>query len=163
MDIRRRLLPCGAALLSACLLTGCAGLPGTAPRVTLVNLAPVAVELLEQRYLVTVRIQNPNREPLAIEGLDYTLEVNGAEFGSGVSNQRVTIPPYGEKTLELGVTSTIVRLFDQLRRFGDSEGRISYGIRGSVAVSGHPLPVRFSQEGELDLGAPRDRPPGRAA
>ena len=150
--------------LAPLLLFGCATLAGLdkAPRVTLVTLAPVEVQILEQRYLATVRIQNPNPVALPITGLDYTISINGADFASGVSAQRVTVPAYGEKTLELGVSSTIVTLFEQLRRFGSADGRVRYAISGSLGLDGRAAAVPFEQDGEIDLRL--DRPlPERAA
>ena len=132
------------------------------PRVALVNLRPVQIQLLEQRYLATIRIQNPNPVALPIHGLDYTLSINGAAFAEGVSSQRVSIPAYGEKTLELGVTSTIIKLLEQLRRVREAGGRITYGISGTLGIEGLEQGIKFQREGEIDLRFERT-PQGQAA
>jgi hypothetical protein len=92
-------------LAVAALLAGCAGLGqlDKPPRVTLAGLEPVQVELLEQRFVAVLRVQNPNPVALPIDGLEYTLAINGSDFAEGVSSQRITVPAYGEKTLEVGV------------------------------------------------------------
>ncbi len=146
-----------AATAAAAALTACAALSGLdqPPRVTLVGVEPVQIQLLEQRYLATIRIQNPNPVALPVSGLDYTITINGAEFASGVSNQRVSIPAYGEKTLAVGVTSTIARLLDQVRLLGESGGALRYGISGRLGVTGMPAGVPFDQQGEIDLRPPR--------
>lgn len=142
-------LAAGALLL----LGGCAGLAGLEhpPRVTLRGIEPVQVELLEQRYLATIRVQNPNPVALPIEGLDYAISINGTHFADGVSSQRVTIPAYGEKTLQVGVTSTLLRLFHQIRDIGKSDGLITYTISGTLGLKGAMRGVEFNHDGEIDL------------
>ena len=152
---------CGFAALSACTSLNELDQP---PRITLVNLKPVQIQLLEQRYLVTIRIQNPNPVALPIRGLDYALSINGSPFADGVSNQRITIPAYGEKTIDLGVTSTIIKLLDQIRRFSENTGTVTYGISGTLGVDGLSQGVPFKRDGEIDLDLDLERrPQGRSA
>jgi LEA14-like dessication related protein len=148
------------ALIAALTIAGCAGLHGLdkPPQVTLVNLQPVQIQLFEQRYLATIRIVNPNPVELPISGLDYAISINGSQFASGVSSQRVTIPAYGEKTLDLGVSSTLASLFEQIRRFGSGGGSIRYAISGSLGLKGSTGSVPFAQEGEVDLRLDKPRP-----
>ncbi|MCA1804270.1 MAG: hypothetical protein LC646_02710, partial [Xanthomonadaceae bacterium] len=80
-----------SCLLFALSLTACAWLPQKpqAPRVSLVNVQLSSMELLEQRYGLTLRIQNPNDFALNIQGLDFEVELNRMPFASGVAAQRV--------------------------------------------------------------------------
>lgn len=139
---------CALVSLGAC--TALAKLD-KAPRVSLVNLQPVQIQLLEQRYVATIRIQNPNPAALPIHGLDYAISLNGSAFAEGVSAQPVTIPPYGEKTLELSVTSTIVKLIEQIRRLDEFDGKLTYGITGTLGITGLPGGIEFQRDGEIDL------------
>lgn len=41
--------------------------------------------LLEQRYLLKLRVQNPNSVPLPIAGMNYDLAINNKKFARGVS------------------------------------------------------------------------------
>ena len=147
-----------AALLA---VAGCAGLVGLekSPRVSLVSIKPVQIQLLEQRYLATLRIQNPNPVALPIEGLDYSISINGEDFANGVSNEGVTVPAYGEATLEVSVTSTLAALIDQLRHFDGSGDTLRYGITGTLGITGIPGGLSFERDGEIDL---RPEPAGRA-
>jgi len=161
---RRGLLAGVAGCALAALLSGCAGLARLEqpPRVTLVGLEPVQVQFLEQRYVATLRVQNPNPVDITIDGLEYTLAINGSDFADGVSRQRITVPAYGEKTLEVGVVSTIVKLFRQIEQLANSDGRLRYAIRGSLGLGGAGS-VPFEHDGEVDLRPPAPRPQGRPA
>ena len=157
----RGIMHVAAIAVALLAVAGCAGLIGLekSPRVSLVNIKPVQIQLLEQRYLATLRIQNPNPVALPIEGLDYSISINGADFADGVSSEGVTVPAYGEATLEVGVTSTLAALIDQLRHFDGSGGTLSYGITGTLSITGIPGGVSFKRDGEIDL---RPEPAGRA-
>ncbi len=139
-------------------LGGCTGLAGLEepPRINLVNIRPVNINLLEQHYLITARIQNPNPVPLAIVGLEYRLGINGKSFADGVSNQHVTIAGYGEKTLDLGIRSTIMQMFEQIKGMADSTGRVAYNIQGHLRLRNVSVNVPFEHRGEVDLRFTKD-------
>ena len=72
-------------LLFIAMLSGCAALQSTieTPHVTLNNLQVIDMTLLEQRYAVTLRVQNPNPIPLPISGMNFQLDINDTELGPG--------------------------------------------------------------------------------
>jgi hypothetical protein len=86
----KSLLSCALGLL----LAACAGWPEGAqsPTVTLTDIRPLEFGLLEQRYLIRLRIQNPNAFDLPINGLSYQLEINDQPFARGVSNRLLNVP-----------------------------------------------------------------------
>lgn len=141
-----------AVLFGLLLLTGCAGLTTreAPPRVNLVNLRLIDMQLFEQRYGLTLRIQNPDRQPLAIEGLSFEVELNGKSFAHGVSNRATQIPAFGEAVLEVEVVSTLFGLVEQLRRLEQRQGQpLSYRIAGRISTAGSLLSIPFEQQGEL--------------
>ena len=142
-------------------LSACAQLAGLeeSPRVTLATFKPLEFGLLEQRYSAVLRIQNPNKVPLVIQGLDYTIAVNDRDFARGLSNHDIEIPAFGEQTLEVDMVSTLVSLIEQLR--GLESGKLSYRLSGRAAVKGIPGTIAFSHDGELDVDALA--PPARSA
>ena len=145
-------------------LVGCASMGGLSepPRVSLVSIEPVEVQLFEQRFRITLRIQNPNDREITIRGLDYEIVVNDRVFAQGVSGKPVTVPAWGENTAEVEVVSTLQRFMEQLEELGvRGEPTIDYAITGHVSVDGIPFPVPFEYQDSLGLPgfekrAPRD-------
>jgi LEA14-like dessication related protein len=149
MTVNRFLL----AVLVALLLAGCAALTLREPlRATVAGLEPLPGEGLEARFAVKLRIQNPNETPIDFDGVAVDLALNGKHFASGVSDQRGTIPRYGETVITVPVTVPITAVVRQL--LGMSRGRptdkISYHLRGQLGGVGLGG-VRFDSHGELLL------------
>ncbi|BAZ93235.1 uncharacterized protein FOKN1_0833 [Thiohalobacter thiocyanaticus] len=142
-------LPALALLL---LLAGCSHFltRPEAPSVSLNNLQLVEATLFEQRYLLHLRIQNPNNFDLPISGMSYRLLLNGREFATGVSRDLETLPAYGEQVITVSVVSNLLRIYEQLRSPGDGEA-FSYALEGSISLQGLRAPLPFSQRGELAL------------
>jgi len=144
-------------LLISLLLAGCAALQyrPDSIKVTLSDLRLLDSTLMEQRYLVKLRIQNRNDRPLPIAGMSFDLAINGRDFASGVSNRAVTVPPFDEATLELRLSSSLFGLIRQLRSFQELEHKpLRYDLHGRVSLGGSGLSLPFSESGEIDLRAP---------
>jgi LEA14-like dessication related protein len=138
------------ALLAACASTRSLE---ESPRVSIVALRPISIGLLEQRYTVQLRVQNPNRVDLAIQGLDYTIEVNERSFASGVNASDVLIPAFGEELVEVIVSSNLTSLMRQIQLLAERKEPLRYRITGRIAIAGIPGTVPYSHDGELTLGA----------
>ena len=153
-----------AIVLLGAFLTGCASMGGLSepPRVSLVGIEPVDFQIFEQRFRITLRVQNPNDRDITIRGLDYEIVVNDRVFAQGVSGKPVTIPAWGENTAELEVVSTLQRFMEQIEQLGiRGEPTIDYSISGHASVDGIPFPVPFEYQDslglpELEKRAPRD-------
>lgn len=135
-------------------LTACASLGARLepPRVSLANLQLVEFGVFEQRYRLDLRIQNPNDAELPIAGMDFRLYLNDEEFAHGLSNQRVTVPAFGEQLVEVQVTSGLTGILGQLQRLGQGELKtFSYRLSGNVKLLHRALKYPFEYRGELDL------------
>ena len=153
-----KLVALPGGLLSALILTlallSCSTLTSKpeSPRVTLVGLKLVSVELLEQRYQVRLRVKNPNTFALPIRGIDFRLELNGQTFADGVSSESVDVPAFGENVIELEVSSNLLQVFQQLQSL--EQGRMpafEYRISGSMATGVYGQKLPFDYAGELQL------------
>lgn len=142
---------------------GCATLPGSLepPRVSLVGLNLLSVELFEQRYQVRLRLKNPNPETLEVRGIDFQLTLNGKDFADGVSNQPLDVAGYGEQVLSLEVSSNLIQVLRLLQ--GTQENPrpgVDYRISGSVAVGDAYRRLPFDRSGEIALPPSASPAPG---
>mgnify|MGYP000010558415 CR=1 FL=1 len=161
-----RLLPallrnCGI-LLCAWTLGGCAGLQPyeETPRVSLVSIQPLDMQMLEQRFALQLRIMNPNDVEIPVEGLSYALEINQREFAYGVSQQAVSIPPYGEALLRVEVISNLLNVMRQLQQMDDAPEDGGGDLLQGEAVAMALQPLRGELGHELAYGLGRPIRPG---
>lgn len=135
------------------LISGCSYFPTRPepPMVSLTNMELVDATLFEQRYRLHLRIQNPNNFELPIEGMRYTLVLNGREFASGVSNDIETLPAYGEVVVPVTLVSNLFRVYEQLRHPDPDRKAFTYAIEGSLNLRGLPTSLPFNHRGEIPL------------
>lgn len=143
--------------LIALMIAGCAGLNAidSPPRVNLVDLRPAEVTLFEQRYLVKLRLTNPNDVALQVRGMDYSIYINDRKFADGVSDRHFTVPAYGESVIEVSLTSSLFRLIEQFQKL-DQRGRLvlDYRLSGRISIAGAATRYAFDHEDTLDLSPP---------
>jgi len=139
-------------MLCALLLGGCASLQPYAetPRVSLVSIKPLDMQMLEQRFVLELRILNPNNVAIPVAGLSYALEINQREFAYGVSQQAVDIPPYGEALLQVEVVSNLLNVMRQLQQLGNSSsGGLEYRLHGKIGLANRRQGLPFDYAGKL--------------
>ena len=124
-------------------------------RVTIVDIQPLESTLMEQRFLVKLRLQNRAGEALTINGMSFDLDLNGKGFASGVSNQEVTAEGFGEALMEVKVSSTLFGVLRQIQSLQNREPQpFQYRISGSLSSPDSFFGLGFSESGEIDLGLP---------
>jgi LEA14-like dessication related protein len=134
------------------LITGCATMNNypEQPRVSLVSIQPKEMTLLEQRYALQLRILNPNETAIPIEGLNYSVEINGREFAYGVSRQAVSIPPFGEALLDVDVVSNLLNVLQQMQEMSnEQQDSLQYRLSGKLSLSNSLVKLPFDYHGEL--------------
>ncbi len=141
------------------LLAGCAGLGRQfeAPEVQLVQFRPLPSEGFEQRFAMKLRVLNPNDKALELDGLYYTVKLQGHKVVSGVSSQLPTIPAYGEGTVELEAATSLIGGFRVLSEWLSDPGRpVAYELETRLSTGWWGLPVTVTEKGEI--AAPGARP-----
>ena len=152
MTPRRTLLK-WAPLVPLIALAGCAAMAGHDPvQVQVVGLDALPGEGLELRFLVKLRVQNPNDTPIEYNGVYVELEVRGSSFATGVSDASGVIGRYGEAVLEIPVTASALRFAGQaIGMYMSSErSKIDYVLRGKIGGPGFGS-VRFASKGVIPL------------
>jgi len=134
-------------------LAGCAGTQSRLEplSVTLADIRPAQIGLLEQEYAIKIRVQNPNNAQVRIDGLSYQIDLNGDLFAKGVSRQSTSVEPFGEIVLDataVGNLGSIVNQFAKMEKSGPPE-RFSYRLKGKVASGPTSLP--FDSQGTIEL------------
>jgi LEA14-like dessication related protein len=158
---RRRFAALAAASLGVTLVGGCAGLQlgMKKPDVAVVNIRLVDGNLLEQRFLLNLRVTNPNTTEISIEGLTFAVDLNGQPFAKGVSNQATVIPRLGDGIVEVTATTGLASFLKQFKAFGKGREKVEYRIKGRL-VTGNFGGINFDQTGEVGLpkglGEPAD-------
>ena len=140
----------------ALLAAGCATPGADRVEVGLASVALVDASLLEQRLALTLRFQNRTDSDLAIDGLAYTLDINGQTFAKGVSAQRFDVPRYGETRVDVEAVSGLSNVLRQIVEWqqlttGSAAARLSYRIHGRASLAGHPFGLTFDTTSELPL------------
>ena len=140
------------ALLALLPLAACATFGGREPVVVdVVGVEPLAGQGMEGRFLVKLRVQNPDTEPVQFDGVAITLDVRGNRFASGVSDVRGTVPRFGETVLSVPVTVPVSAMVAQaLSLAGGDRARLDYELRGRLAGPAFGG-VSFRSTGELAL------------
>jgi LEA14-like dessication related protein len=120
-------------LLFAILLSSCSTLNVVPPEVNLMRVDVREVTLSHVNLLADLRIFNPNDADLIIQGVDYTLKIEGIKLFSGKTRRGQTIAPqeYGQLTLRLSSAYwDIIQLLNTLPNKSDVE----FYMQGSILV-----------------------------
>jgi len=143
------------------ILSGCATFVLHDPlRISVAGLDPLEGKGMEMRFAVQLRIQNHSDKPIDYDGIALDLDLRGASFASGVSDQRGTIPRYGETIITVPVTVPATTIIRQVFDFATGDRtRADYRLRGQLGGPGFAGGRNFDSTGELKLPTvpPEDR------
>jgi len=121
-----RLLTVGFLFLL--LLGGCATLsPGfEEPTLQVNSIRLKHSNSLAPEFEISLRVTNPNRGDLSIDGMTYTLNLAGNKVVSGAANDLPTIPAYGEADVKIMATLSLLGGFkllnDLMNQYQESVG-----------------------------------------
>lgn len=150
----KRAGPIAAAVVLMLVIAGCAALRSQieAPRVTLASVGILSLGLLEQRFELTLRVQNPNGFPIDIRGLDYQVALNGEPFAAGVSDTAARVPASGEALVRVPVTANLLDTVQQVLKWRTAPpDAVDYALDGSVRLSGFDLRMPFEYRGSVPI------------
>ena len=152
MQMLNRRLPTTLIFLVTLFLGACATLSAykEAPRVSLVSIQPQEMGVFEQRFVLQLRILNPNNVAIPVEGLSYAIEINGREFAYGVSRQDIEIAAFGEALLDVAVVSNLLSVVRQLQLLNnETRDSLAYRLTGKISLANSPASLPFDYSGEL--------------
>jgi LEA14-like dessication related protein len=132
-----------------------------APQVSLTSLQILQLGLLEQRYRIGLRMQNPNDHPINIRGLEFAVQINGQDFASGVSDEGALLPELGEAVLNIDATSTLSAVLGQLSELQKTQ-TLDYQLSGKLRLDNLVVPIPFEHSGRVPLQLPTPTAPTKA-
>nr|WP_314901586.1 LEA type 2 family protein [uncultured Deefgea sp.] len=130
------------------LLSACTGIPShfEKPQVNLAGLQIAELGLIEQKFIVSLRVTNPNDINVPINGLNLKLDVNGQPFATGVSNEKVTLAKLGDTMIKVNVTTNLSNIWKQVKSLNKP---LSYSLSGKLLLPLVPGGLSFDRKGEL--------------
>ncbi|HWJ01745.1 MAG TPA: LEA type 2 family protein [Burkholderiales bacterium] len=141
-------------ILAVLALGGCAGMSGRDPvQVSVAGIESLPGEGLEMRMMVKLRVQNPGETPVEYDGVYVKLEVLDKTFATGVSDERGSIPRFGESVISVPVTVSTLRVALNTLGFvlGDKPAeKVRYKLSGKLAGPSFGS-TSFQSAGELAL------------
>ena len=144
------------ALLTALLLSGCALMQPRleAPYINLVDFKVAELGMFQQRYLITLNVQNPNNVSIPVQGMTYALRIAGDDFARGVSPKAFTLPAYGETEVQVELSTNLLSTLQRLQKLMEmDQPSVAYELTGKLDVGATLFngTVPFSNQGELKL------------
>ena len=138
------------------LLSGCAGLD-IKPEQFKINISSMQIlesTLMEQQYLVSLRIMNRSKNTFNIDGMSFDIELNDRDFASGVSNEAFKLEPLSEIVVNVTITSTIFGLIRQVNSLQQLKSKpFQYELSGRIYTSSGLFGIPFKEKGEINLNA----------
>ena len=143
--------------LSTLTLAGCAsmGPDYETPTVTVSSFRALPSEGALPAFEIGLRVINPNREALVLQGVSYTVSLAGHEIIKGVANDLPVVDGYGEGEFMLTASANLfagIRLITDLMR--NDAGSLEYEFEAKLDTGGFWRAVRVKEFGEISLRAP---------
>lgn len=150
---RRTLLPL-LTLLPALIMTACASMSPNyeQPTVSLSSFRALPSEGMTPAFEIGLRIINPNPAPLALEGVVYTISIEGHELVKGVGKDFPVIEGYSQGDITLTASANLLAgilfLGDMMHAVEDS---LDYDFKARLDLQGFHPSIRVSESGAFDL------------
>lgn len=126
----------------------------TAPKVHLVKVDIVKAKLIEQRFMLHFRIENPNDFSLPIRGLSYNVSLNNIKLAEGQTSTWFTVPAHGRETFKVPVNTNLWRHLKRVVKMLERPDQpIRYQLSGEVETGlMFGKSVHVQREGEIIPG-----------
>lgn len=135
------------------MLAACATLPDyETPTVNVTSFRMLPSGTMTPRFMIGLHIVNPNRIPLELEGIAYSVYIEDHKILTGASNELPVIEPYGEGEVTLyavtNMMGSISLLSDMMNR---PRSEYSYRLDARLAPAGKIPDIRIVDEGAVNL------------
>lgn len=117
--------------------TGCAlwgGDDWRAPQVHLVEVETVQARLLEQEFVLHVRIENPDDSRLFIRNLSYSIWLNDLLLAEDQASIWRSVGGHARRTFKITARTNLWRQLKPLAKLLKSEQTLHYRLQGELAT-----------------------------
>ena len=143
-------------LIATCLLLGaCASLNPDyeKPTVVLTSFHAIPSEGAMPAFEVGLRIINPNPEPLKLEGVVYSISLQGHELVKGVGKGYPPIEGYSEGDITLSASANLLKGIQFIASVANNQQRqLEYEFEAKLDVGGYLPSLKVSETGTFNLG-----------
>lgn len=141
-------------LLAFVLVSGCATLTPSyeTPEVQLTKIELLPSRGFEQRFLIGLRLVNPNRFELKLNGLSYSLTLQGHKIVSGVSSDMSPVAAYGEADISVEAGISLIsglRFFNEL--ISNPSQTFNYELDTKLDSGWWLTPIHITESGSISL------------
>lgn len=152
--MKQRFIQFTIAIFLVLLLSGCAGMQSQydPPSVSLTSFRFIPGDSIVPKFEVGLRIINPNRDALELEGLFYNITIENNKIISGVANDLPIIEGYGDEDVLLEAMVDVVGGAKLLQSLVNSQkSSIDYGFNAKLDLGSFQPPLRISEKGEFSM------------
>jgi LEA14-like dessication related protein len=119
------------------------------PTLTVANIEYQGGNILQQNFLISFNLHNPNARELPVSGLAAQLSIDGDVVAAGASSHAFTVPAQGDGQFDMTVKADMAT---GLMKFLNHGNALNYELTGTVSID---LPflrsLPFHQNGVLPL------------
>jgi LEA14-like dessication related protein len=141
-------------LLIAATLFSCAGLkPGfEEPTVGISSFRLIPSERFAPQFEIGLHIVNPNRTPLPLEGIVYSVNLNGYKILTGATNKLPVIEGYSEGDVTLRATPDLLSSVSILRTLlSQAQDTLTYELDANLDIGGMRPRIHLQEKGKVSL------------
>ncbi len=123
------------------------------PTLQVVRIQAQGGNFLQQNFLATFRIENPNHRALPVKGLHAELSVGGEVVATGTTQRAFLVPALGDTEFDMTITTHLASgLFQLVKKLDPGSDTIDYELNGAASID---LPflrdLPFHQNGAIPL------------
>ena len=142
------------SLMVSVVFFGCASLNPNyeKPTVTLSSFNALPSEGVVPSFEIGLRVLNPNPGALNVQGIVYTISIQGFEVVKGVGRDFPTIEGYSEQEITLVASANLlsgIRLFTDVMK--NQQQSLTYDFEARLDMGGMFSSIEVSESGSIDL------------
>lgn len=122
------------------------------PVVNLVSFRALPGESIVPTFEIGLHVSNPNRVPLKLQGMTYSVAIEGHRVLNGITNQLPVIEAYGEGQVLLQARPDLfstLNLFNRL--LNQPQDKFSFNLEAVLDPGGLIPKIRVTRDGLISL------------